>query len=221
MEQKLQSRSARVLVICSILACSFTHPLSAQDRPPKTTPILFHGSLDLSAVLVELPELRHFGRSSLVMTHYRSGWGIAYAGQDLRWRGEGATYRGTGFFGNYEISPKNEMTLRNLMVIKEFHLASTELFRPCLEAGISFIEFHQDQLVTTVYSPDYTDHRYVSHLSHELGFDTRIRAFLPISRAFAFEVALHANFNPVQSYASFEFGFALGMVRPPRPKKPK
>jgi hypothetical protein len=190
----------------------------AQEAKPKTTPVLLHVFTGLSMVHPELEGSKNSGRSGMVVTHYRSGWGIGYARQRLEWRGDGASYRQTGWLGSYTIEPDNAMTARSIMAIKEFHLRSTDLFRPCLEAGVSFIEFNKDELVETVYSPEYTSRKYVPATSHIIGFDARFRAFLPISRVFAFEAALHANFNEVRSYASIEFGFALGMVRPPKAK---
>lgn len=106
----------------------YTMQAIAQKTPAKTTPILLHVFADLSAVFPTLEDMTNSGRSGAVMTHYRSGWGIGYARQRIDWRGEGASLRQSGFFGDYTIEPENDMTVRSLMAIKEFHLASTELF---------------------------------------------------------------------------------------------
>lgn len=215
-----QPPSAHIMFLMVFLSV-FCLPFAtvAQEAKPKTTPVLLHVFTDLSVVFPTLEAMKNSGRSGVIVTHYRSGWGIGYARQRLDWRGEGASYRQTGWLGTYTIEPEDNMTAKSLLVIKEFHLRSTELFRPCLEAGISFIDYSHDELVETVYAPDFTFKQYVPSTSHVIGFDARVRAFLPISRAFAFEAAVHTNINEVHSYSSFEFGFALGMVRPPRPKK--
>lgn len=215
----MTSTSIRFRYLLCLALVLLANQAHTQERSIKTTPVLLHAFTDLSVVFPTLEAMKNSGRSGLIVTHYRSGWGIGYARQRMDWRGEGRSYVQSGWLGTYTIEPENSMTAKSLLVIKEFHLRSTELFRPCFEAGISFIDYTEDELVETVYAPDYTFRQYVPSTSHVIGFDARVRAFLPISRAFAFEAALHTNINGVHSYSSFEFGFALGMVRPPRPKK--
>lgn len=206
-------------LLSAIIAGTTCLSLHAQQAAPRTTPVLFHGFADLSAVLQSQEDGRNSGRVGIVITHFRSGWGIGYARQRSSWRGEGPSIHMIGgWFGNGTIEPQNAMNVRSMMVIKEFHLANTEYFRPCLEAGLSFIEFQRDELVVTGSYPQYSSSTYVPTVSHVHGLDLRIRAFFPISRVFAFETAFHSNINEVRSYTSFELGIAFGMVRPPKPK---
>lgn len=184
----------------------------AQETAPKPPNLLLHGYFDASAVPKVHEEMKNSGRCGITATH-GSGWGIGYARQRLSWRGDGPPQRYFMWLSGPSWEPKKVMTLHSLMAIKEFHLRSTELFRPCLEAGISFIRLDHDELTVVEYPTGETFNQYNTETTRVLGLDARLRTFLPLSRAFAFEVALHANFNEVESYASFEFGCAVGLVR--------
>ena len=205
--------SAAVILTVSLRTSAQLEPPA---RPTKTTPVLFHGYIALSLVFPGLPEMSNSGRQGLSITHYPSGWGLGLARQQLGWDSEGPSITTYGWLGSYSVyQPRNNLTARNVMAIKEFHLPNSNVFRPAFEAGVSFIEYHHDEVI----EPITLNPSYEVRVSHVTGFDARIRLFLALSQVFALEFAFHSNINPVQSYSSVEFGLALGMVRPPKVKK--
>jgi hypothetical protein len=146
-----------------------------------------------------------------VLTHNPTGWGLAYTGHHLTLQGDGPTLHGDGWLGSWFHEPQDKISFRSVLAVKEFHLA-TPYFRPCVEAGVTFVDYGKDVLG---YDPFFTSTQ-TYHVEHEhtVGVDIRLKALLAMSSRFGIELAVHSNFNRLFPYTSFDVGFALGCVRP-------
>ncbi len=206
-------RTAALLLYATAFLCAL--PMHAQERA--RTPILFYGYLDAAIVSADVEgSIGNGPRSGLVLTHNPTGWGLGHAHQAMHFLGSGPTLRGDGWFGPWSDEPEDRVVFNSFMITKEFHL-STPVFRPGIEAGISFVNYKRDVL-----EPDeiltLLEH-YVVHTEKAIGLDVRAKALLAFTPHFGMEVAVQANFNELRPYSSFAIGMAVGLVRQPRPKK--
>ncbi|MBK6829615.1 MAG: hypothetical protein IPG92_02220 [Flavobacteriales bacterium] len=200
---------AHVLVVLCAL------PASAQKNTQ--TPVLFHGFLDASIISTDVEgNISNGPRTGLELTHNPTGWGIGYAHQAMKYRGTGPTLRGDGWFGPWSQDPEDRVVFNSLMVTKEFHV-NTPAFRPGLEAGISFINYKRE--VLEPYETLTQLEHYIAHTEKAIGVDLRAKILIAFTPHFGVEAAVQANFNELRPYTSFAIGMAVGLVRPPRPKK--
>ena len=192
-------------------------PIAAQLQLDQHPRMLAYAVVDLSAVSPQIAAMKTGPRIGVVVCHFPSGWGGGYAYQRLAWRGEGVpTSDPYSLFMYTHSTPQGRLSAHSFMAIKEITLRSTPTVRPSAEAGISFVRFEQGVLVTTELLYGQTDEFRADRSTNSVGCDLRLRALFAVCRAFGFEIAAHTNINPEHSYSSFEFGFAVGLVRPPR-----
>ena len=209
----LNCRATALLLL--VAALQNATPLFAQKS--NRTPILFYGYLDAVIVSADVEgSIGNGPRSGLVLMHNRTGLGLGYAHRAMHFLGTGPTLRGDGWFGPWSDEPEDRVVFNSLMITKEFHL-STPVFRPGIEAGISFVNYERDVLESYEFL-SLLEH-YVSHTEKAIGLDVRAKALLAFTPHFGMEVAVQANFNELRPYSSFAIGMAVGLVRQPRPKK--
>lgn len=211
----LASLRALVLFVGALrLACI---PISAQLQLDQQPRMLAYASIDLSVVSPTRVAMKTGPRVGLIISRSPSGWGMGYAYQRLAWRGEGTPASEPYNILVYTHSkPQDRLSVHSFMVAKEFNLRSSPIVRPCAEAGISFVRHEQGALVTTESLFGSSDYFQAGTSTNTIGLDLRLKALFAVSRALGFELAGHTNINADHSYSSFEFGIALGLVRPPR-----
>lgn len=200
----------RSIAVLAVVFAGAVHT-HAQDPPARKTPILLYGFLDASFIAADVEGgVKNGPRLGLVLTHNPTGWGIGFASQFMLFRGAGPTLRGDGWFGPWSHEPKDRVTFQSIMATKEFH-TSSPLFRPGLEAGISFVNYRRRVLENNPTFP--LLEQYVSKTERTIGLDVRAKILLALSTGFGVEVAVQSNFNDLRPYSSFAIGMVAGLVR--------
>lgn len=198
-------------------ACIPSNDQRTVDQQPR---MLAYASIDLSVVSPSLVAMKTGPRIGLVVSRSPSGWGGGYAYQRLAWRGEGVpTSEPYNLWYYTHSKPQDRLSVHSFLVSKAFNLHSSSVVRPFAEAGISFVRYEQGALVISEFLFGSDEYFEAHATSNSVGSDLRLGALFAVSRALGFAVAAHTNINAYHSYSSFEFGIALGLVRPTRMKQ--